>query len=485
MSSPIKAPVHEDGNVVLPSNQTVAEERPQLLGSSVQVPLISGQRRRYVNLDYAASTPPLTAVVRTIKSFLPYYSSVHRGAGYKSQVSTAAYEGARRAVHAFFQARPSDTVIFTRNTTDAINLLADALSDEATVVAFASEHHANLLPWRKGKHNVTYLPSPQSADEAIASLVSHLRAHRTDLVAITGASNVTGEVWPAAELAAIAHASGARLLLDAAQLAPHSPISISDLQIDYLAASGHKLYAPFGAGVLIGRPDWLEQAEPYMRGGGAVDFVTSEEVLWTELPDRQEAGSPNVVGALALGVASQVLAQYGMERIAAEERQLARYMREAMRSVPGIDVYRLWDEDADRIGVATFNVQGYDHSQLATVLSAEYGIGVRHGCFCAHPLMLTLLQVDTGSAADIRDAFRRGTRPRVPGAVRASIGLGTTREEIDYLIESLNTLVTEGPRWTYARDQRTGDFRPTPDPRPWPHITFLSLQEPANWSESS
>lgn len=459
--------------------------RPRLVGEDVEVPLVDGTSRRYVNMDYAASSPALVKVAQAVDQFMPYYSSVHRGAGFKSQVSTAVYEGARKAVHAFFRARPDDTVIFTRNTTDSINLLAESLAPGMSVVAFASEHHANLLPWQKGRHSVTYLPPPASAQQAVARMLEHLRTTRTDLVAVTGASNVTGELWPVAKMAEIAHGHGARILLDGAQLAPHYPISVTDLDVDYLAVSGHKLYAPYGAGVLLGRPDWLEQSDPYMRGGGAVDFVTTSEVLWTSLPDRQEAGSPNVVGAAALGKSLEVLRNYGMERIAEDELALADYARTQLARVPGVEIYRLWDADAPRIGVLPFNVTGYSYSKVAAVLSAEYGIGVRHGCFCAHPLMVHVLQVDSGDIVQIRTSFRQGTRPRVPGAVRASLGLGTTRQEIDYFVSSVSELACHGPRWHYEEDSATGEFAPQPDPRPWPSLDLSTNHDRSGTAESS
>lgn len=467
------------------SDRVIPRTRPPLLGDSIEVPLVTGGSRRYVNLDYAASAPPLAEVVRALEQFLPYYSSVHRGAGYKSQVSTAAYEGARRVVGRFFRARPDDAVIFTRNTTDAINLLAESLPDGTAVVTFSSEHHANLLPWQRRRHQVTYLAAPRSGAEAIERLETHLVGSHADLVAVTGASNVTGELWPVEELTQVSHRHGARLLLDAAQLAPHFPISITDLEVDYMAASGHKLYAPYGVGVLIGRPDWLQQSTPYLRGGGAVDFVTTNEVLWTALPDRQEAGSPNVVGAVALGAAVQVLEGYGMERLAREELELARYARHRMNAVPKVNVYRLWADGADRIGVVPFNVDGYEHSQVAAILSAEFGIGLRHGCFCAHPLMADLLELDSADADEIRSGFRAGHRPRVPGAVRMSLGLGTTRAEVDYFVDSLIQVVSRGPTWTYALDLTSGEFAPSPDPRPWPALPIELVRGGPGRAESS
>ncbi|GFJ90991.1 hypothetical protein Prum_046330 [Phytohabitans rumicis] len=219
-----------------------------------------------INLDYAATAPCARAAADAVAELLPWYGSVHRGAGALSQRSTLAYEVARQAVGDFLGARAGDHVIFTRNTTDALNLLARALPAGTPVVTYGAEHHANLLPWPVG---AVRLPVPDSPGAAIRALDAALRQlDAPALVAVTGASNVTGERWPVAELAAVAHRHGARIAVDAAQLAPHAPIDIADLDLDYVAVSGHKLYAPFGAGVLAGRGDWLDAAPPYLTGAG-------------------------------------------------------------------------------------------------------------------------------------------------------------------------------------------------------------------------
>ena len=313
-------------------------EALRLVGADVEVPLVTGESRRYVNLDYAASAPALQAVHDAVEELLGWYSSVHRGAGFKSRASTAAYEGARESIRRFVNARDDHAVIITRNTTDSINLLAGTLPEGTHVVAFAGEHHANLLPWKR--IGVRYLPVPESPAEALESLRATLEElpHCEDphLVAVTGASNVTGEIWPLAEIARMAHENGARLLVDAAQLAPHAPIDMQRDGIDFLAMSGHKLYAPYGAGALIGERDWLSSGDPFLRGGGAVKLVTVTDTVWAELPDRQEAGSPNVVGAVALGVACDTLAEAGMDRIADEEHELAAYARRELGDGRGL-----------------------------------------------------------------------------------------------------------------------------------------------------
>lgn len=447
-------------------------DAPALVGAESFVPLVTGNDVRHVNLDYAASTPPLVAVQEAVNDFLPWYSSVHRGTGYKSRVASAAYEEARATVAAFVQARDDDVTIFTRNTTDSINLLAHCLPEAAHVAMFGSEHHANLLPWRRKGITTHQLPVPSSASAALEMLQTVLPERRIDLVAITAASNVTGEVWPVYDVVRLSHEWGARVFVDAAQLAPHAPISLRDLDADYVALSGHKLYAPFGSGVLIGRSDWLNEHEPFLRGGGAVDFVTRDDVLWTSLPARQEAGSPNVVGAVALATACRVLGEYGMQNVELEEARLAAYARQRLETVANLRRYEQWELGASRLGIVTFNLCQYRHSLLAAALGAEYGISVRHGCFCAHPLLASLLGVDEQMSERIRTEVKCARKDALPGAVRMSIGLATTSDDIESLITALTAISESGPRWQYRLDDATGDFEADPDPRRMPQLRW-------------
>ena len=460
----------------------------RLVGADTQVPLVTGETRRYVNLDYAASAPALQVVHDAVEELLGWYSSVHRGAGFKSRASTAAYEGARESIRRFVNARDDDAVIITRNTTDSINLLAGTLPVGTHVVAFAGEHHANLLPWKRCA-GATYLPVPETPAEMLDQLAAALHAlpHCDDphLVAVTGASNVTGEMWPLAEIAGVAHEHGARLLVDAAQLAPHAPIDMRRDGIDYLALSGHKLYAPYGAGALVGIRDWLSTGDPFLRGGGAVKLVTVEETLWADLPDRQEAGSPNVVGAVALGVACDTLQSAGMLAIADEEAALLAYARESLGAMAGVEHYRIWAPDHPRVGLMTFNLRGVPYDLLAATLSAEHGIGIRHGCFCAHPLMMRLLRVESAEADRLLDEARAGHHERLPGAARMSLGLGSTKGDIDALAAALREIAVDGPRWTYAVSSATDEYEPEPDPRPLPTLGMRLVEHPHAHGESA
>ena len=435
---------------------------PRLLGADTVVPCLGGHSRRYVNLDYAASTPVMAAVWEAVEAFLPWYSSVHRGSGLKSQLSTGAFEDARGTVAGFVGAHAEDAVVFVRNTTEAINVLSAALPEGTRVLSSPVEHHSNMLPWRR--HHLRLLPFTGSPDELLDACRRALRSARPriDLVAVTGASNVTGEVWPIAELAELAHAHGAELCVDAAQLAPHRPIDMTGAGIDFLAFSGHKLYAPFGAGALVGDRRRLRDGEPLLHGGGAIELVTPDDVIWADAPQRHEAGSPNVVGAVALAAACRTLLDLGMETVAAHERAVATYLWRALTGVPGLRRLTLWPDSVDRVGVATFNLDGYRHPLLAAVLSAEHAIAVRHGCFCAHALMTQLLHVPDDEVDRLASELRAGRHPALPGAVRASIGLGTTTHDIDRLIDALQEIAATGPRSHYLHSTDLDEYRPEP-----------------------
>ncbi|NUW43710.1 aminotransferase class V-fold PLP-dependent enzyme [Nonomuraea rhodomycinica] len=407
---------------------------PAVLGADLEVPVKGGRLVGYANLDYAASAPCLEPVSAAVTAALPAYSSVHRGAGYASQLTTARYEQARHTVRAFVGARADDAVIFTRNTTDATNLLAGCLPAGATAVVFDTEHHASLLPWER----VVRLAPPafpgeavRAADEALAALDG------PKLLVVTAASNVTGELWPIAALAHIAHRHGARILVDAAQLVPHRRLNLTALDLDYVAFSGHKLYAPFGAGVLVGRRDWLAAGEPYLKGGGAVRSVApagSGDTEWHEDPEpRHEAGTPNVLGAIALAAACDALTATGWTALVREEERLIARLRAGLASIEGVRELSLWGPDHPRVGIVSFTVDGLAAREVAEALSGEYGIGVRDGKFCAHPFVRHLLGTTDGGCED-------GTA----SAVRASIGIGTTEEHVDRLVAALRVLAARG-----------------------------------------
>ncbi|HEY8701510.1 MAG TPA: aminotransferase class V-fold PLP-dependent enzyme, partial [Arthrobacter sp.] len=273
--SPKAAPAKTANTSTPFSERSAVAGRPlsAVTGAEIQAPLIQGGHVRYANLDYGASAPALSVVSAYLNEILPFYASVHRGAGYASQISTSVYENARNIVRDFVGGRADDSVVFTRNTTDALNLLAGCLPvtegrPDGDVLYLDIEHHANLLPWQGVPHRSVV--AADTITGTLEALRAELEQGGVSLLAVTGASNVTGEILPIRALATLAHEHGARIVVDAAQLAPHRRINISTDDVDYLAFSGHKLYAPFGAGVLVGRPDWLDAGTPHLAGGGAV-----------------------------------------------------------------------------------------------------------------------------------------------------------------------------------------------------------------------
>ncbi len=430
-----------------------------VVGAHALVPLAGGGLIEYANLDHGASAPALRIVRDTVDALLERYASVHRGAGWHSKVCTSLYEGARGPVRNFVGGRSDDVVIFTKHTTDSFNLLAHCLPQRTTVVVFETEHHAALLPWERPGVNVVRLPAPSSPAEAVSAVDNALRNRPPGpaLLVVTGASNVTGEIWPVTQLAAVARSRGARIALDAAQLAPHRPFSITELGVDYVAVSGHKLYAPYGAGALIGRADWLAQARPYLVGGGATATVTDQETTWKPLPDRHEAGSPNVPGAVALATACHALSQADRGGLAASEQALTERIRDGLADIPGVTVHTLFHGQVATIGVVTFTIAGQSSAVVAAALSAEYGIGVRDGAFCAQPLVRRLLGA---AGCNVEDGTGH--------AIRVSVGLATTTEHVDRLVDAVESIASRGPRRRYV----IVDGRPTPavDDRELPRI---------------
>jgi selenocysteine lyase/cysteine desulfurase len=439
----------------------------ELVGDGLLVPCVEGVERPYLSLDAAASTPALPAVAQRVAEFLPWYSSVHRGAGYKSQASTTAYEEARAAALTFAGRTGTDDVaIICRNTTEAINHLAYRLrlTPEAVVLTTVVEHHANLLPWGRVAA-CRYVECGQDGTFTVADVEVALGERpRPRLLAVTGASNVTGWLPSLDAIIAAAHRRDVPVLVDAAQLAPHRPLPV---EADYLAWSGHKMYAPFGAGVLVGPRRAFSEGDPFLAGGGAVDLVDLDEVVWTDPPEREEAGSPNVVGAVALHAAIEEFSSVGWPRIAAHDQALATELRTGLAAIPGV---RLLGPalDVETLPVAAFVVEDQPHALVAARLSAEFAIGVRHGCFCAHPYLLRLLDLSEREVAAYRDAVLHGDKSKMPGAVRASAGLSTTATDIHRFLEAVEQIVGgKSAPVPYQQDPHTGDYWPDAPTGPW------------------
>ncbi len=445
--------------------------RPLFVGLDTQVPLLDGREVTYVNLDNAASTPPLQHVLDKVDDFMNYYSSVHRGTGFKSQISTHFYEAAREQILHYVQADPAEHVcIFGKNTTEAVNALAARVnfSEKKNIVLVSTmEHHSNDLPWRAKAQviHIGLLPDGM-LDEADYDALLSKYSGQIAMVAVTGASNVTGYLNPVHRLAEKAHAAGAYFLADCAQLAPHRRVDMRPLadpgHLDFVTLSAHKMYAPYGTGALIGRRDVFEQGEPGMRGGGQVEIVTLDSVIWSDPPERDEAGSPNVAGAVAMAAAAAKLLEVGMDTVADHEAELTTYAMTRMSDIDGLHFFG--DKDAhnarQRLGVIPFNLEGVSHFLVAAILGHEFGIGVRNGCFCAHPYLLHLLGVKEEAAQKVRSDIIHGDRGNMPGMVRVSFGLYNNFLDIDRLIYALEKIRSGSYHGKYLQNKSTGEFIP-------------------------
>jgi cysteine desulfurase/selenocysteine lyase len=448
---------------------TITDLRERIVGHDRPVPLLDGSAVPYLNLDNAASTPALQDTLDAVQEFLPYYSSVHRGTGFKSRLSTDAYDHAHRIIGAFVGADlERNTVVFGKNTTEAVNKLSYRLplGPEDVVLTSVLEHHSNDLPWRRAARVVHVAATPEGRlDEADFDRQLATYGSRVALVAVSGASNVSGFVQPVHRLAEKAHAVGARILVDVAQLAPHRPVDVrpddDPGHLDFVVLSAHKMYAPFGTGALVGPRDVFVSSAPEYRGGGTVDAVTLDEVLWADTPDREEAGSPNVVGAVTLAAAANALMDIGMEAIADHENELVVYALEQLPRVPGLRIYGETDprKARDKVGVIPFNLDGVPHALAASILGYEGGIGVRHGCFCAHPYVVHLLGLGAQETARWRAQMARGDKSNMPGLVRASFGCYNALADVDRLVDMLQRIVRKDYRGTY-RQLASGEYVP-------------------------
>jgi len=442
-----------------------------LVGDGLPVPCVDGEERPYLNLDSAASASALPAVARRVEEFVPWYSSVHRGAGYKSRLATNAYEEARLSALRFAgrDIDGDDIAVMVRNTTEAINHLAYRLplASDDVVVTTVVEHHAMLLPWGRRCRRRFVECGPEgtfSVDDVTAALDA---SPRPKLLAVTGASNVSGWIPPLDAILAAAHERDIPVVVDAAQLAPHRPLPPA---ADYIAWSGHKMYAPYGTGVLVGPRATFAEGDPFLAGGGAVDLVDLDEVSWTDPPEREEAGSPNVIGAVALDTAFAEFDRIGWKAIVDHDNALLGPLRAGLAAIDGVRLLGPQPPDArgfgsvprdDLLPLATFTVDGIHHALVAARLSAEYGIGVRHGCFCAHPYLLRLLDLSPEEVAEYRAAVLRHDRREMPGAVRASAGLSTSLTDIERFLAAVADIAGGRPAPVpYLQDPSTGDYWP-------------------------
>lgn len=444
--------------------------RDRVYGLDKMTPLLDGSLAPYVNLDNAASTPPLKDVFEVVQKFLPYYSSVHRGTGFKSRLSTVAYDQAHEIIARFVGADlATNTVIFGKNTTEAVNKLSYRMNfaDDAVVLTTRMEHHSNDLPWRDRATVVHVDVTPEGRlDEDDFDKKLKEYAGRVALVAVSAASNVTGFVQPIHRLARKAHEVGAKIIVDAAQFVAHRALDMKPdndpEHLDFVVLSAHKMYAPFGTGALIGPEELFMQSGPDYSGGGTVDIVTHDKVYWGGLPDRDEAGSPNVVGAVAMAAAAQTLMNVGMDNIAAHEEELIVYTLKKLGALDNVTIYGETDpaHASEKVGVVPFNVDTVPHFLTSAILGYEAGIGVRSGCFCAHPYVVHLLNLSDEEQQSWQKQILSGSKADMPGMVRASFGCYNSIEDVDRLVEMVEKISRGEYRGDYVQEEGSGEYIP-------------------------
>lgn len=421
--------------------------RSLIVGVDTKIPISNGDIVTAINFDNAATTPPFVSVLKEIVNYSPWYSSIHRGIGYKSLVSSKVYEGSRKAVLDFVGGDVGkDTVIYVKNTTEAINKLSNTLckdSKQNFLLSSDMEHHSNDLPWRN-KYNIDYVSVDQCGKLSLKDLEYKLRKNngKVKLVTVAGASNVTGYVNPIYSIAALAHRYDAKILVDGAQLVPHAPIDVkahhSEEHIDYLVFSAHKMYAPFGTGVLIGPIDTFKDSAPDYVGGGTVEIVNRNYIKWKSPPDKEEAGSPNIMGVVALLSAIKTLESLGMNNIRNYEESLTKYTINRLKALPEVKLYCVADKFADRVGIISFNVRGIPHDIIAKILSYEWGIAVRNGCFCAQSYVRKLLNI----SEEEEEHYIKDNSIKRPGMVRISFGMYNDYSEIDLMVDAISEIIT-------------------------------------------
>lgn len=379
--------------------------------------------RPLVYLDSAAtSQKPLVVIDALVDYYSRYNANIHRGIHSLGEEATNAYEGVRVKIKRFINARDAHEVVFTRNTTEAVNLVAATYGRQHIlagdeILLSPLEHHSNLIPWQilaqERDAQLIYCDLTEDGRVCMESVARKLTA-RTKIVAITLTSNVLGTIVPIKEISRLAHQVGAVVFVDGAQGLPHMPVSVQDLDCDFFAFSMHKMLGPTGVGVLWGRAEILEAMPPYMHGGNMISSVWRDRVIYNQVPWRFEAGTPNIADVVASGVALDYLSKLGMENVRRHELELCRYALEKFREIEGMTIYGPHSAE-DRAGVFSFNLNGVHAHDLGQIVNEE-GIAIRVGHHCCQPLMRDL---------------------DLPGAARASFYVYTTKPEIDLLVTAL------------------------------------------------
>ncbi len=449
-------------NIVKSNNVLFQKIQNDFIGLSTIYTLADGRKTARVYLDSTASTLMMGAAYDMLKEFFDHYANSHSLLHFSAKITTNQYDWAHQRILSFLGADPEEyTCFFTGSgTTAGINRLARVLrdyrKDKDVVLISIMEHHSNDLPHRKHANKVIHIPleshsSGQPGSIDMKSLQNNLEKFQDQInyVAITGISNVTGIINPIHDIAELAHNYGALVLVDGAQMAAHMPVKLSghsnpEKNIDAFVFSGHKTYVPGSPGIVVCRKDILANIEPEELGGGMVeDVFVDKYIVKDTFPDREEAGTPNIPGAIALATAIEIMGRIGMETIYNEEDELVIYTLELMKKIPDLIIYGESNNDkCPRAGSISFNIKGMHHGLVAAILNDYFNIAVRNECFCAHPYVKELILNDMLDAiSDIPEEKIESTYKLLAGMVRVSFGLYNKPEHVDALLNALKEII--------------------------------------------
>lgn len=434
----------------------MANNLPKVVGTNDKIKLKSGKMARVVLLNNAATTPPFEITLKAVNDYLQTYGALHRGAGPHANITFQKAEDALVVLRKFLNVKNEQTLLFTQNTSAAINLFIRLLrlKEDDVIITSIIEHTSNNLPWRfNTKAKPIFANAFDDGSLDYDDLEKKVKEHsgKLKLIAITGASNLTGYIPDIPRIAKLAHQHKALLFVDAAQLAPHRPIDMQKQGIDALAFSAHKVYAPFGLGVLALPKNILEQI-PVDPGGGSIDMISEGgEIVWAPPTIRHQTGTWNVTGIIAAATSCKTILDTGWDKIVEHEKELVRYAAEQLQTVPGITLYVPTEKymTEDRIGTFTFNLKGYHHVLLSAILENEYGIETRAGTICNHRLVRRWFKVDDKKQKEIERKIAGGDRLASYGIVRASFGIHNTKEDVDVLVSALAKIAESGNKLKY------------------------------------
>lgn len=430
------------------TDKEILDYRKRFLGVDIEFELENGKKVIPIGFDNGATTPSLKSVFDEVYNNLLIYESIGRGQGPKGELCTKKYEESRDRILKLFNLQDTNThtVVYTKSTTESLNILANILikNKNDKVLTTRMEHLANDLTWQSTA-TVEYVDVDKLGRINIEDIENKLKKENGNIkiVSITGASNVTGYINPIHEIARLAHKYGAKIVVDGAQLVPHRELDMrgkdQSEQIDFLVFSSHKVYAPYGSGAIVGLIKDLDNKEPFVRGGGCVDYVFDDnKVIWSDAPCLHEAGSPNFIGTMAMVKALEELKNIGFKNIYNQERQIKEYLIKEMKKIDNVILYGDTENTEDRLCVITFNIKNKDCYDVAERFAKERAISLRAGKFCAHSYVARLLKVSN----DYKE-YEKNLDNADFGMVRLSIGLYNTMDEAMIFIDELKKIALD------------------------------------------